>query len=266
MKISFSVITVTYNSKKALLETINSVQSQKYKNFTHIIKDGFSEDKTREINFSKYKNTLFYESKDNGIYDAMNQAIKYAPNEYIIYLNSGDTFFSENTMQKIAEIILNNPGYYSYCGGTLQIDPLKKKFKRIIGIGKSYRYLPFAQLPHPSLVVKKSILNKLKYPFDSRLKIAADYKQQLVLRKKNLWKIHNFHEIVSIMPIGGISNKNRLSILEGYKETLIFSFKLFNFVSFYIILLKIFLNFYSRISVKKSNKKLKNYNIFKNYN
>ena len=49
MAISFSIITVTLNSKKELLKTIDSVQSQSYKNFSHIIKDGLSTDKTNEI-------------------------------------------------------------------------------------------------------------------------------------------------------------------------------------------------------------------------
>ena len=101
MNISFSIITVTYNSKKELLETIDSVQSQENKNFIHIIKDGLSTDKTNEIDFSKFKNTLFHRSKDNGIYDAMNQAIKFAKNEYIIYLNSGDKFLSKKTLSSV---------------------------------------------------------------------------------------------------------------------------------------------------------------------
>ncbi len=260
MRISFSVITVTYNSKKELLETINSVQSQNYKIFNHIIKDGLSKDNTSEINFLEYKNTLFYESKDSGVYDAMNQAIKHAKNDYIIYLNSGDTFFSHDTLKKLAELIKNNPNYYSYCGGTLQIDPLAQKIKRIIGISKFYKYFPLAQLPHPSFVIKKSILKKLINPFDSRLKIAGDYKQQLILRKKNLWKNYFSKEIISIMPIGGISNKSRLSILEGYKETFIFSFKLFNLASLYIIFLKLFLNLYSRIYINIYKNKIKDFN------
>ena len=49
--------------------------------------------KTNKIDFSKLKNTFFYESKDNGVYDAMNQAFRLSRNEFIIYLNAGDIFF-----------------------------------------------------------------------------------------------------------------------------------------------------------------------------
>ena len=94
MKINFSIITVTYNSRENLLKTIASIQSQSYKFFAHVIKDGFSNDKTNKINFSEFKNTFFYESKDKGVYDAMNQAFRLSRNEFIIYLNAGDVFFS----------------------------------------------------------------------------------------------------------------------------------------------------------------------------
>ena len=95
-------------------------------------------------------------------------------------------------------------------------------------------------------------------PFDSNLKIAGDYKQQLILRKKNLLKTLHFNQIISIMPIGGISNKNKLSILKGYRETIIFSFELYNFKLIYIICIKLFLNIYSIFYTRKfKNLKIK---------
>ena len=80
-----------------------------------------------------------------------------------------------------------------------------------------------------------------------------------MLRKKKLWKNCHLNQIISIMPIGGISNKNKLSIINGYLETLIFSFKLFNFQSIYILIIKILLNFYSKISSRKIKFKDINY-------
>ena len=44
-----SIITVTKNSEKFLLQNILSVRSQKYKNFEHIIVDGNSKDETIKI-------------------------------------------------------------------------------------------------------------------------------------------------------------------------------------------------------------------------
>ena len=57
-KISFSIITVTFNAKKELIKTINSIQNQSYPYFSHIIKDGLSKDKSNQINYSTYRNTF----------------------------------------------------------------------------------------------------------------------------------------------------------------------------------------------------------------
>ena len=47
MKIT--IITVTLNSKKTLISTLNSILSQTYKDIEHIIVDGGSNDGTLEI-------------------------------------------------------------------------------------------------------------------------------------------------------------------------------------------------------------------------
>ena len=264
-KVSFCIITVTLNAKEELEKTIKSIQSQSYKKFIHIIKDGLSNDKTNCIDFFKYKNTKFYESKDDGVYDAMNQGFKFCENEYVIFLNAGDIFFSSNTLEDLAENIRNHPNCNSYSGGTLQINPVTKKFQRLIGIGNLYKIFHLAQLPHPSFVVRRSVLSKLNNAFDPNLKISADYKLQLELRKKQLWKNCYLNEIISIMPTGGISTLNKKSIIYGYKETFIFSFKLYKLTSIYIILVKLILNFYSRLEVSKlKNSNIKKY-IFNNF-
>ena len=48
-KFKISIITVTKNSEKFLLQNILSVKSQNYKNLEHIIVDGNSKDKTIKI-------------------------------------------------------------------------------------------------------------------------------------------------------------------------------------------------------------------------
>ena len=181
----------------------------------------------------------------------MNQAFSLSKNEYIIYLNAGDTFFSKNTLKDLAKNIKNNPNFNSYSGGTLQINMQEKKINRIIGVGKLYKIFPLAQLPHPSFIVRRSTLSKLNYPFDSRLKISADYKLQLILRKKKLWKNCFLDQITTIMPTGGISTLNKKSIIFGYKELFFFSNKPNYLVTIYLILTKLILNFYSRIETIK---------------
>ena len=92
MKIS--IITATYNSEKTLKETLDSVLSQTYKDYEHIIIDGLSKDNTMGIvkeYEKKYNGKLKYISeKDSGLYDAMNKGIKMATGDIIGILNSDD--------------------------------------------------------------------------------------------------------------------------------------------------------------------------------
>ena len=102
MKIT--VVTVCLNAEKTIQNTIESVLNQTYQDIEYIIMDGKSTDKTVEI-VEKYKNDSkinFISEKDNGLYKAMNKATKISSGEYIVFLNSGDTF-CDNTV--IADLV-----------------------------------------------------------------------------------------------------------------------------------------------------------------
>ena len=86
----FSVITPTYNCKKEIEKTINSVLSQKNELFEYIIIDNNSNDGTIDI-LNKYKDRIkLIEESDNGIYDAMNKGIDIAQGKYLYFLGAGD--------------------------------------------------------------------------------------------------------------------------------------------------------------------------------
>jgi glycosyltransferase involved in cell wall biosynthesis len=86
-----SIITVVYNAKSFLEETIESVLSQNFNNFEYIIIDGGSIDGTLDI-IKKYQDriTLWVSEPDRGIYDAMNKGIKMAKGEFVCFINAGD--------------------------------------------------------------------------------------------------------------------------------------------------------------------------------
>ena len=72
MKIS--IITITYNSESTLIDTIDSVLNQTYKDIEYIIVDGASTDSTLSIIHSyKDKIAKVVSEKDNGLYDALNR-------------------------------------------------------------------------------------------------------------------------------------------------------------------------------------------------
>ena len=68
-----SIITVVYNNEKYIEESLNSLYSQKFNDYEHIIVDGGSNDKTLSV-IKKYEEKIEYwcSKKDKGIYDAFN--------------------------------------------------------------------------------------------------------------------------------------------------------------------------------------------------
>ena len=102
-KYKISIITVTKNSEKFLLQNILSVKSQNYQNFEHIIVDGNSTDKTIKIINSHKKSIKFIKNKnDKGLYHAMNVGIKKSSGDIIGILNSDDIYF-KNTLKIVNE-------------------------------------------------------------------------------------------------------------------------------------------------------------------
>ena len=102
----FSIITVTYNAEKVLEDTIQSVVFQTYRDVEYIIVDGNSKDNTMEI-VSKYRNHIskVISEPDKGLYDAMNKGIRMATGDYLCFLNAGDEFHDNETLQKTVQTL-----------------------------------------------------------------------------------------------------------------------------------------------------------------
>ena len=111
-----SIITVVYNNSLSIEETILSVLNLNYKNIEYIIIDGGSTDGTLEI-VKKYENKIDFliSEPDICVYDAMNKGIKISNGVWLNFMNSGDTFFSENSLDFLSEVCEENKTqvYYS---------------------------------------------------------------------------------------------------------------------------------------------------------
>ena len=112
-----SIITVTLNSKKTIISTLNSILSQTYTNIEHIIVDGGSTDGTCEIiNEYKHYNKKIIIAKGSGIYEAMNLGIKMSSGDIVTILNSDDIYQNENTISEVIENISSNPNFDIFLG------------------------------------------------------------------------------------------------------------------------------------------------------
>lgn len=123
--IKFSILTVCLNAGDKLANTIDSVLAQTYGNYEIIVKDGGSTDGSLKV-LDKYQNSAdgslkvpdaaslddafaprirLIEEKDTSIYNAMNQAIRYATGDYYIFLNCGDYLMDETVLDRCAKQI-----------------------------------------------------------------------------------------------------------------------------------------------------------------
>lgn len=129
-----SIITVTYNAGEVLERTMRSVAAQSFRDYEHIIVDGASTDDTLAIasNFSDSAvdrdKVVIHSQKDNGIYHGMNRGLKYAKGDYVIFLNAGDTFASEETLASYAA--MTEKGYDIIYGDTVIVNDEGKFLRR----------------------------------------------------------------------------------------------------------------------------------------
>ena len=101
----YSIITVNYNNREGLRRTIESVVSQTFRDFEFIVIDGGSTDGSADV-LREYDSQITYwvSEKDAGIYNAMNKGIRKATGDYLNFMNSGDCFYDEGVLSRVAHV------------------------------------------------------------------------------------------------------------------------------------------------------------------
>lgn len=166
-----SIITPTFNVEKHIEQCIRSVGSQKYKSFEHLIMDNKSSDGTKAIieKFQKkYPKLKFYSKKDQGIYNAMNQGIKYAKGEWLYFLGADDSFFDASVLQRI----FGNKDHerFDFIYGDVEWGETGKLYDGRFTEAKLFE----KNICHQAIFIRKSILLKFG-GFDESFKILADW-------------------------------------------------------------------------------------------
>lgn len=224
MNIKFSIITVCFNSEKTIVETIESVKNQTYKNYEHIIIDGKSTDKTLEIidNYKKLSDKVkVLSEKDTGIYNAMNKGIKLATGDLIVFLNSDDTFekdalsLIQNKYHNNVDLIYGNVYWQRYFKDSIyekEINLKPEGDNEQSTARMTMEHLNKIKNGHNSTFVKTSIMkNNL---FDESYRICSDYKFFLNMYKQGRIVKYVPHRITN-MKMGGISTTQ---LILGLKE------------------------------------------------
>ncbi|QIA08525.1 glycosyltransferase family 2 protein [Draconibacterium halophilum] len=194
-----SIITIVKNGENSIEKTIKSVLNQSYKNIEYIIIDGLSTDNTVK-KIEKYSSILAYweSSADKGISEAFNKGINHASGEYLLFLNSGDTFFSKNSL----ETFIINIGINKIITGFSKFG--KSKIPKRVLRNNEPLYKK-ALVSHQSSLVHKDVFKTIGN-FNTNLEIRMDYEFWL-----RAMKYFNFtfidHPLINY-ECNGISGKN----------------------------------------------------------
>lgn len=166
-----TVVTIVLNDENTINRTIESVKNQTYKNIEYIIIDGKSTDNTLSI-INKHMNYIntFISEEDNGLYDAMNKGINLSSGDWLFFLNSGDVFYSIDTISNIVQAIDSTTDILY--GDIITVDENMKNPNYLVanGIENIAIYPPFW---HQGMLIKASIHKKKLY--DLKYKSCSDY-------------------------------------------------------------------------------------------
>lgn len=218
-----SIITINLNNSNGLLTTIESVLTQEFSDFEYIIIDGGSTDESLSI-IEKYKSKIdiFISEPDSGIYNAMNKGLKFAQGEYILFLNSGDCFESNQTLVNI----FNKYDNSDFIFGAITSSFLKRKESIFPPEKLTFSFLFRFGINHQATFTKRTLF--LNYGFyDENLKFAADWKFLILALCKYNASYQVIPVIVSIYNPYGISSINESVIQNEKREFILESFPLF---------------------------------------
>lgn len=204
-----SIVTVTFNCKSSILKTLNSIISQRYANKEIIVIDGGSTDGTLSI-LQQFKSRLdiLISEKDNGIFDAMNKAIRCASGDWIIFINSGDYFIDNMVLcdffdkKKYNDDIGVVYGDITTTNGVMKMMPFFKVNAKFKGMGIS----------HQAIFTRLDLAKK--YMFSPKFKVAADYNMMNSIYQLG-YKFVYKNRIIAFYADGGFS---AINLLERYKE------------------------------------------------
>lgn len=233
--IKFSIITCTYNAADVLQRTLDSVVKQTWAQIEHIIVDGASKDNTmamvnayRQLNEEEEtEHSIIAKSEpDRGLYDAMNKGLKLATGDYVVFLNAGDVFPNDSTLENISNdvnersdgmlpaVLYGNTDIVDNNGNLLRPRRLAPPDNLT---WRSFRHGML--VCHQAFYVRTDIAKE--EPYDLKYRFSADVDWCIRVMKhaeKDGLPLLKLHEVVVNYLDGGMTNKNhRASLIERFQ-------------------------------------------------
>ena len=213
----FSVITVCYNAEATIEDTIQSVISQTYHHVEYIIVDGASKDRTMDI-VNRYREhiAIVVSERDKGLYDAMNKGIGLATGDYLCFLNAGDSFHEDDTLQQTVHSI-HTPQLPDVLYGETELVDHEGHFLRMRRLSAP-EVLTWKSFRQGMLVCHQAFFPRrdLVMPYDLRYRFSADFDWCIkIMRKSKV--LHNTHlTLIDYLAEGMTTRNHKASLKERF--------------------------------------------------
>ena len=227
--IKFTIVTCTYNAEAVLQRTLDSVMKQTYCNIEHLIIDGVSKDKTLTmVKAYQHKNDvgesaheiLVFSEPDKGLYDAMNKGIDRATGDYLIFLNAGDVFPSEDTLEFVEGCVGEGeelPGVLYGDTDIVNMDGHFLRHRRLTPPKRlSWRSFMWGMLVcHQSFYARADIAKGIHYNLDYRFSAGVDWCIRIMRESaRRHLPLRNVNAVITNYLDGGMSVQNHKASLK----------------------------------------------------
>lgn len=214
-----SIITVVFNDNSGLEKTIQSVINQSFISIEYIVVDGGSTDETISV-IKKHESNIcrWVSEPDGGIYDAMNKGIRMASGEWLNFMNAGDVFASNTTIEEMVPYLKD----VSILHGNMIRKDHKHQFLSRGAHGDNLDAFDFmhASLCHQATFIHRSLFQKYGgYSTMYKLASDAEFFFRMIIQNKESYKY--IDKTVAVFELGGASTTRKELYDEERKSFLI---------------------------------------------
>ena len=190
-----SVLMPVYNCELYIKEAIDSILNQTYSDFEFLIIDDSSKDQTISIikSYNDARIQLIEKPVNSGLTLSLNMGLRFAKGKYIARMDGDDISLPERFEKQVAFLEANEDTVV--CGTAFSIIGTNE----VVNVPENHEAIKLALLKnnciaHPSVMMRKSILDKDSIFYNAAKESAEDY--DLWVRLLKIGKLHNLQEVL----------------------------------------------------------------------
>lgn len=203
-----SIVVATWNCAPQLTQFLESLATQRWRDWELLLLDNASTDGTAELVAEvcsrwpvALDRVIWSSEPDSGIYDAWNRGLRLARGTYLSFIGADDTFLDADSLGRIAaltvtgaDLITARNAYHAPDGRLL----------RHWGFGWQWRRMRQSMnIAHPAMLVRRDLFARVG-GFDASYRICGDYEWFLRLPPE-LRSVHTTDPILKVIQ-GGVSH------------------------------------------------------------